>query len=69
MTESEKWYKSKTIWGAIITVVAFVLGMLGYDISAEDQSFIINNIIALVGIFGGSLAVYGRIKATKKISK
>ena len=69
MTQTEKWYQSKTIWGSIIAVVALVLGMFGYEISVSDQLVITEGIIALAGIAGGFLAVFGRVTASKKIVK
>lgn len=53
---------SKTIWGALIAVIATVLKLAGIDIGDTDGWA--NDIVAL---FGASFAIYGRIVATKKI--
>ncbi len=54
---------SKTIWGAIIAIAATALKIAGYDIGGDTESFV-NDIIALLG---AAIAIYGRIKAVKKI--
>ena len=64
---------SKTVWGGIIAVSAGLLGMLGYTIDAAAQAEIasdaFNIYTAVVSVVGGVLAIYGRIKASKKIGK
>jgi hypothetical protein len=54
---------SKTIWGAIIAIAATALKIAGYDIGGDTEGFV-NDIIALLG---AGIAIYGRIKAVKKI--
>ncbi|HBE45738.1 MAG TPA: hypothetical protein DDW17_09955 [Deltaproteobacteria bacterium] len=54
---------SKTIWGAIIAIAATALKIAGYDIGGDTEGFV-NDIIALLG---SAIAIYGRIKAVKKI--
>lgn len=67
--DSKKWYQSKTIWGSLVAVFAVVAGYLGFDVGAEDQQIIVDAVFAIVGGAGGLLAVYGRVKAEKNISK
>lgn len=62
---SEKpWYKSKTIWGSIVAVLALVAGIFGYQIGPDAQAEIVTG---LVGVVGGAFAIYGRIKAVDKV--
>ena len=53
---------SKTIWGAILVMVSTGLRLTGIDIG--DSGPWVENITTLVG---AALAVYGRVKAVKKI--
>jgi hypothetical protein len=62
-------FASKTVWGGIIALLAGVAGIFGYSIQPEDQVAAIEVGTALASALGGGVAIYGRIKATKKISK
>ena len=55
---------SKTIWGAIIAMVASIAKAAGYDIGGVDGW--VNEIVA---VLGAGFAIYGRVVATKKIGK
>jgi hypothetical protein len=59
---------SKTIWGALMAVAAGGLSLAGYTIAAADQVEIMNLVSGIGATGGGVLAIYGRIKATKKIA-
>ena len=63
MTE-KPWYKSKTIWGSIVAVLALAAGAFGYEVGPEAQEEIVT---AVIGVVGGALAIYGRIKAVDKV--
>ena len=67
--DKKKWYQSKTIWGAAITIASLVLTQLGYTVSAEDQASVIDYIVNTAGYVGGVVAIYGRIKASKQIGQ
>lgn len=58
------WYKSKTIWGSIVAVLALIAGAFGYSVGPEAQEEIVT---ALIGIVGGGFAIYGRIKAVDRV--
>ncbi len=53
---------SKTVWGAIIAIGATIAKMTGFDIG--DTEGLVNDIVVLVGAV---IAMYGRVKAVKKI--
>jgi len=69
--ETKPWYASKTIWGAIITVVSLLLSLLGVQIDEQTRQVLIDQGTAMataVGAFLGSvMAIYGRVKAQKRI--
>ena len=58
---------SKTFWGAILAVIAGVLGIFGYVFTPEDQAVLIGFGTAVSGIIFNIFAIYGRIVASKKI--
>lgn len=70
MTEQEKpWWASKSIWGALVAILASILAAFGYDIGAEDQSAIVQSVVSIVGAVGAVVAVYGRVTAQKRVKK
>ena len=58
------WYKSKTIWGSIVAILALIAGAFGYSVGPEAQAEIVTGI---VGLIGAAFAIYGRIKAVDKV--
>lgn len=58
----KKPWLSSTLWGAATVVAVSGAKLLGYDIGDADGWA-----TSLVALLGGVLAIYGRIKAIKKI--
>ena len=69
MTDEKKWYQSKSVWGGIVTVLALALTAFGYGIGADDQAALVDYAVSIGGAIGGLIAIYGRVKASKKVSK
>ncbi|TPW29436.1 hypothetical protein FJU08_13955 [Martelella alba] len=67
MEDVKKWYLSKTVWGAMITILASLAKIGGVDVDAGIQTEILNSVMALVTAGGGLLALFGRISATKSL--
>jgi len=67
MEDMKTWYQSRTVWGALIALTASALQATGIHLNAQDQSQIVDAVLALSGAFGGLLAIYGRIKAEKRL--
>jgi len=70
--DAKKWYQSKTIWGAIISILATLYSIIsGHTVSTETQQVVVNNVqnivSAVVAIVGAITAIYGRLKADKII--
>ena len=65
----KKWYASKTIIGAGITMAALALSQFGINVGAEDLNAIIEIILKVFEFGGTLLAIYGRVKASKPIGK
>lgn len=67
MNQTEKWYESRGVWGALVAGAAGVAGLFGYAVSAEEQENIAALVIGLVTTISGVLAFIGRLKASKRI--
>ena len=67
MNDIKPWYQSKTVWGALVAILAGVLQAGGIDIDADGQAQLADSLVALSGIVGGLLALYGRLSADTKV--
>lgn len=56
--------ESKTIWGALIAIFATISQLAGWDLGNTDG--LAEQLTALIG---GAVAIFGRIKAVKRIAK
>ena len=69
MEDFKSIFASKTVWGAIIAIGAGVAGIFGYSIGAEDQAQLAEIGVSVASMAGGLIAIFGRVKASKKIGK
>lgn len=67
MMESKPWYLSKTVWGAVIAILASALNLGGYELGVLEQGQLIDGLVALAGSVGGIVAIYGRVVANHSI--
>lgn len=67
MTETIKWWQSKTILANILGVIAGVGAMAGLNLDASLQSQLVELVIATGTVISGAVGIYGRFTATKKI--
>lgn len=71
MIGDKPWYQSTGLWGAIMTVVASLVGIASHgkvQILPDDQQQIVT-FLALIGTgIAGVVAAYGRIVATKTLT-
>jgi hypothetical protein len=71
MADSKPLWKSTTFIGVIIMVLAQVAALFGYQFSADDISALTENTDVLVSAggtaIGAALAIWGRVRATKRI--
>jgi hypothetical protein len=70
-TQTKSLLTSRTFWGAAVAAGAGIAAISGHAISAEDQSVFVNNAVdiatGVATVVGAAIAIYGRLKATKKI--
>lgn len=69
MEPNKPWYASRGVWGGIVTILSLVAGFLGYTVGPEDREALIIALSGIGGAVGSVVAVVGRVKATKKITK
>lgn len=67
MDEIKLWYQSRTVWGAVVAIAASLAQMGGVQLDAVTQGDIAGNLVSLSGALGGLAAIYGRMKAVKKL--
>lgn len=67
--EAKKWWESKAVWGGIVAVLAGASGLFGITLGADEQAQVADAAMAIASAVGGLLAVYGRVKADKKVGK
>lgn len=65
--DEKKWYESKGVWGGIIALLAAIAGAFGYTVTGDDQQALSEIALSLGGAVGGLLAIYGRVKASKRV--
>lgn len=70
MTEQKPFFTSKTNIFAAVTIVASIANMVGVDIG--NPQTLADNVYSLTlnasALIGGIGAIWGRVKATKRIS-
>jgi hypothetical protein len=68
MDETKQWYQSKTVWGALIAIIASLLPAMGMELDGSVQGQLADNLVSLAGAIGGLVAIYGRLTAEKRLS-
>ena len=72
MNESKSPFASKTLWGAVMTIVALVLALgFGVDFSLGEQAELTEKIVvaieAVTATFGPLFVIWGRLTAKKLV--
>lgn len=57
----------KTFIGAGVAALGAVASLFGYTVTEGDMTQFVENIGNIVTLLGSIYAIYGRVKATKKI--
>ena len=69
MTDSKPWYLSRTVWAAIVTIVAAVLGLFGLPLDDLDQTATVEALLQVATAIAGLVALLGRLVATTRIGR
>ena len=74
MNETKPWYRSRGVWGSVISLIAVGAGLLGFNAGSAEQETALNLIDRaivlgdeIIALAGAALALWGRISATKQI--
>tara|TARA_Y100000310_G_scaffold175364_1_gene175414 strand:- start:260 stop:487 length:228 start_codon:yes stop_codon:yes gene_type:complete len=67
MPATQPWYRSRGVLGGLVAFAAGIATMFGLNLDAAWQGEFVNWLVALGGVIGGAAALWGRIKATKRI--
>jgi hypothetical protein len=67
MYDNKSLFASKAVWGGAVAILAGVASLLGYTVDPAAQTSIVELATGVASLVGGALAVWGRIKATKRI--
>ena len=67
MDDIKQWYVSKTVWGALIAILASLLQAAGIELDPATRGDMADNAVALAGAIGGLVAIYGRLTAEKRL--
>lgn len=69
MEETKQWWKSKTVWGGILSIAAVAIS--GTELACGEPTGVLSelqqNVDSILAGVGGLLAIGGRISAEQKI--
>jgi len=70
MLDAKNWWASRGVVGGLVAMVCGVLASMGYAATAEDAAIMSNMteaVLSAISAIGGAVALWGRIRATKRI--
>lgn len=67
MSDHKPWYLSKTIWGALVAILATLGSMIGLEIDQPSQATLVDATLQIVTAAGAVIALFGRLVATDYI--
>lgn len=67
MHHLKPWYASKTVWGAVVAVLAGLGSLIGFEIDDASQATLVESALQIAGAAGALFALFGRIVATEMI--
>ena len=68
MNDVKAWYRSRTVWGALIAILASLANGAGVDVTTGDEAELADLGVAAVGVIGGLVALVGRISARRRVA-
>lgn len=67
-SESPEWFiKSKTFLGLVVSMLPMIGQLAGFTFTADDASFVSENVDSAIQAIGGAIAMYGRFVAKSPI--
>jgi hypothetical protein len=75
MDSTKPWYQSTGVWGSLVAIGAGTAATFGYTVSPDDQNAISQTLAqggglvsSAITVVSGAVALYGRIRATHKVT-
>lgn len=65
--DAKAWYQSRTVWGALVAILASLANAAGVEVTAGDEGELADLLVAAVGTLGGLVALSGRILARRRV--
>lgn len=67
MNDVKAWYQSRTVWGALIAILASLGNAVGVEMTTGDEGELADLVVAAIGTIGGLVALFGRISARRRV--
>lgn len=66
---AKPWYASTGVWGAVVTLAGSVLSLMKVQLDPQLLEEVRQWVLSLVTLIGGGVALWGRLRATRRIGK
>ncbi|MFC3075854.1 hypothetical protein [Shinella pollutisoli] len=66
MNDVVAWYRSRTVWGALVAVLASLAHFAGVGVTAAEEAEMADLIVTAAGALGGIVALLGRLSARRR---
>jgi hypothetical protein len=67
MSPTKPWYTSLTVWGAVVSLIASGLSLLDVHLDETLRAELAEWLLSLATLVGGAAALYGRLRATRRL--
>lgn len=68
MTNAKPWYLSKTIWATLVSILATLASMFGFEVDDALRAGMTDALLQTVSTLAGIIAIFGRLSANSRIS-
>ncbi len=66
MDDAKAWYRSRTVWGALVAILASAAHIVGLEVTDAEQGEFADLLVAFVGTAGGLVALVGHLLARRR---
>lgn len=64
---TKDWFRSKTVWGALVALLAGVSALFGVEFDRFEQEEMATALFGAASAFGALLAIAGRMRARTRL--
>lgn len=68
MSDTKPWWSSIGLWGSLVAILAQLLRLLKIELDPQAQADLVGMLMTLATVAATGLAIYGRIRATKRLT-